>query len=151
MRIALDTNIFVYAFDQEAGEKHHSAADIVARAARADTILPTQVLAEFLNVVRRKNVALLPIGIEQARRWSLLFPTIDTSPQQALAGARMAMRHRLQLWDCVIWQVVVSAGASALISEDLQDGFELDGVTLVNPFVPNNRNLLADLLTETPD
>ena len=39
-----------------------------------------------------------------------------------------------------------SAGCRLLLSEDLHDGFTWNGVTVINPFVPEPNALLAELL-----
>ena len=66
-----------------------------------------------------------------------------------IRGADFARRHSLQYWDSVIWQVASAAGATALISEDMQDGLVLDGMMVINPFNAANDELVSLLLAET--
>jgi len=40
----------------------------------------------------------------------------------------------LSFWDAMIWATVKEAGGKQLISEDFQNGIELEGVTFINPF-----------------
>ncbi len=62
------------------------------------------------------------------------------------AALNLASVHRLQIWDAVILSAAASAGCRVLLSEDLQDGFTWNGVTVVNPFAPEPNALLAELL-----
>ena len=149
MRFAIDSNILVYAFDREAGTRHVTAKGILIRALRADCVIPTQAVGEFLNVVRRKRTSLTGDAIDQARHWSLLVPTIDTAPDQLFAAMTMAHRHKLQFWDCVIWQVGMAAGAELFLSEDMQDGFTHGGMHVMNPFLPHNSTRLDLVLAES--
>ena len=42
--------------------------------------------------------------------------------------------HGLSFWDAMIWAVAKEAGATVLLTEDLQTGRELGGVTFLSPF-----------------
>ena len=41
--------------------------------------------------------------------------------------------HRLAFWDAMIWAAGRRVGVRHFVTEDLQDGFELDGVGFINP------------------
>lgn len=45
-----------------------------------------------------------------------------------------------------MWSVVRRAGARFLLSEDLQDGRELEGVRFLNPFNPANMAIIDEAL-----
>jgi predicted nucleic acid-binding protein len=62
------------------------------------------------------------------------------------AALNLASEHRLQIWDAVILSAASSAGCRLLLSEDLQDGFTWNGLTVVNPFSKTPHHLLADAL-----
>jgi predicted nucleic acid-binding protein len=49
--------------------------------------------------------------------------------------------HRLAFWDATLWASAQRAGVRHLLSEDFQDGFELQDVTFINPFNPENNQL----------
>jgi predicted nucleic acid-binding protein len=146
VRFTLDSNILVYAMGDIASPKHTHARDILIQAVASDAFLTNQAIGEFLNVIRRKSPALFPEAIEQARSLIQLFQVMETAPEQILAGAELSARHKLQFWDSVLWSVAQAAGAKILVSEDLQDGFSLDGMTVLDPFAPINATRLASLL-----
>lgn len=147
MRVAIDTNILVYAFIRDEDERHFLAADLLIRAALADAVLPAQVLGEFINVIRRKFAHYAGDAAEQVSLWTETFVIVPTTEAEVMRGAKFAIQHQLQSWDAIIWQASVSAGADYLISEDMHDGLILYGMTVIDPFNPANTALLDILLT----
>ena len=151
MRFAIDSNIFIYSFIRDDPERHAAAIDLIRRSIDADCILPIQVLGEFLNVIRRKQPQLFAEACAQAKRWSLVMPVFETSATDLVAGGQLAEKHRIQFWDSVLCEVARSGGAEVLLTEDLQDGRDFDGLRVANPFYASNRLLLAELLVPAGD
>ncbi len=146
-RFSFDTNILVYAHDRAAGTRHERAREIVARAAWADCILTQQVVGEFLNVGRRRFET-EPDLVETAVAGLTHVFSLAATPLAALIEAfRRAQRYRLQFWDSVITTVCIANSVETLISEDMHDGMDVDGVTIINPFQPSNAEQLRALLT----
>ena len=56
----------------------------------------------------------------------------------------LAEKYQMQFFDALIVVITRRAGATILISEDMQDGLEIDGLRIVNPFAAANETLLAD-------
>ena len=50
---------------------------------------------------------------------------------------------QLAFWDAMLWSAARDAGVTLLLSEDFQNGQELGGVRIVNPFLGSN---LAEVL-----
>ena len=146
MKFTVDSNVLVYAVDSQTPEKQAIARNIMRRATLLDAVLTGQALAEFLNVVRRRAPASFSTARAQAARWATIFPIAGTSWECIDRAAAMAEAHKLQLWDCVIWQAARSLQAQIFISEDLQDGFSAEGMSVLNPFKSSNAERLAALL-----
>ncbi len=142
MKLSFDTNVLVYAADIDAGPRHARAAELLERAAQADCILTLQSLGEFFNATTKK--ARLPPAKAGAfvEAWRRVFP-VHGADEAALEDAMHAAdRHRLAFWDAMIWATARQAGCRLLISEDMQDGWSLGGLLVVNPFEPGNTALL---------
>jgi predicted nucleic acid-binding protein len=150
VRFTVDSNVLVYALVRDPAEKHRVAADLMIRAMTLDAVLCAQALAEFLNVIRRKQPSHFDAARAQAERWATVFTVADTSAEHVLRAGAFAARHRLQLCDSLIWQVARSSHAAFFLSEDLQDGLSIDGMTVLNPFNPGNRERLREILTGAP-
>jgi predicted nucleic acid-binding protein len=52
----------------------------------------------------------------------------------------------MQLWDGVVCAASAQAGARILLTEDMQDGWIVDGPRLMNPFAAANVEPIDDLL-----
>jgi len=146
MRIALDTNILVYAEGVNGPSQAKTAADLIAGLPESSTFLPVQVLGELFHVLVRKS----EFSPAQARtvvlRWQNTFPIVETSADVLLSAMDLAVDHRLGIWDAVILSAAAAAGCRLLLSEDLQDGFTWAGVTVVNPFAAKKNELLKGIL-----
>lgn len=146
MRCALDTNVLAYAEGVNGSTMKKAALGLVARLAAETTFLPVQVLGELFAVLVRKAGR----SPERARAailtWQDAFPLIETSPAVMQAAADLAVRHRLGIWDSVIFAAAAAAGCRVLLSQDLQPGFTWNGVTVTDPFSSGTNPLLAALL-----
>lgn len=149
MRFSIDTNILVYSVQPE-DIRSRLASRIVADAVVVGAVLTNQVIGEFLNVASRRSLVPLDQARQTAADWSLLLPIAPTSIDHLIAASMLSERHRLQFWDALIITVSRAAGADCLLTEDMQDGAEVGGVRLVNPFNPINAELLDELLRSEP-
>ena len=70
------------------------------------------------------------------------FLTTFTSPHSLtddlLDAGALSARIQLAYFDALIITIAARAGATLLLSEDMQDGLEVDGLRVVNPFVAAN-------------
>lgn len=63
-----------------------------------------------------------------------------------MAAVDLAVDHRLQIWDAVIPIVSAEVECDLFPTKDLQDGFRVRGMTIVNPFAASLHPGLAVLL-----
>lgn len=144
--IAFDTNILVYAQEADQGDpRHKTAIDLILRAALVDACIPVQTLGELLNVCIRKLGMLPDDAIHQVEDYTQLFHCPQMSLEDLLNAARLANGHKLQFFDALIITVAARAGATVLLSEDMQNGLEIEGLRIINPFLAVNETLLADV------
>jgi len=136
MRRFLDTNVLVYLFDHGAPGKREIARELIkGHGTDADLVLSTQVLQEFYVVVTRKlAVPLQPEQAERAVRDLARLPVVPASVDLVLAAVARSRRGDLSFWDAMIVEAALRAGAAELLSEDLQDGREFEGLRVRNPF-----------------
>lgn len=145
--ICFDTSVLAYAIDATAGRRHTMAVRIVrsVTASRA-AILLLQTAAEFYAVATRQ----LETTPEDARmflaRMRAVLPVhgaVEVDLDKALAATE---HHGIAYWDAMLWATADRVGVRWLLSEDLQDGRTLGGVTFVDPFKAENAPLLAEIL-----
>ncbi|HYF22322.1 MAG TPA: PIN domain-containing protein [Caulobacteraceae bacterium] len=146
MKIALDSNVLVYAEGVDTPAKQDAANRLLDRARRAQLVVPAQVLGETFNVLVRKRRLTQPEARARVLAWAGLCEVVGTSSQALFTAFDLAAERRLQIWDAVILAVAAETGCDLLLSEDLQDGFVWRGVTVANPFKDELHPLLADVL-----
>ena len=133
----LDTNILVYAFDQSEPRKQRRAWEILEGQIFSDApIISTQVIQEFYVTVIRKLA--VPLSAEAAYEACLRltrFPVVQITPDLILSAIRSQIQYQVSFWDALIIEAAKSAGCTVLVTEDLQDGFIVDGLKVQNPFI----------------
>jgi predicted nucleic acid-binding protein len=148
--ISFDTNVLVYATAALADDRVSRAQDLLARAMRATTsILLLQSLAEFGTVAIRK--ARIPANAVKTtiEAWLAVLPVHSADDSDLVLALEAVHAHRLPFWDAMLWASTQRTGVRHMLSEDFQDGFELQDVTFINPFNPENNQLIDKLLPQS--
>jgi len=97
--------------------------------------LSTQVLQEFYVVATRKLAT--PMPRPAAREIVALYgewPVVQVDVPLVLGASELEERHRLSFWNALIVEAANRSGATRLLTEDLQHGREIEGITIENPF-----------------
>ena len=133
----LDTNIFVYSFDETAPQKQQTARSLIRNALGTQRgVISSQVVQEFLNVALRKFVQ--PMTIAESRDYMTvtLLPLCRHYPSAPFYDRALRLKEvtGFSFYDSLIITAAVDTGCSTLLSEDLQDGRTVQGIKIVNPF-----------------
>jgi predicted nucleic acid-binding protein len=143
--IALDTNILVYAASAKNEiDRHIATLDLFDRLGMTGAIIALPVIGELFNVRRKKNFAKLDILLTEVEIWTAAFSCAPPQMEDYLHASRLSERFDLQYFDALIIAISTRAGATLLLSEDMQDGLAVDGLRIVNPFEARNEGLLAN-------
>jgi predicted nucleic acid-binding protein len=136
-RFFLDTNIFVYTFDESAPSKASKATTLVKQA--IDTrigVISYQVVQEFFNVAMRRFET--PMTAAEADQYlaATFRPllAVHSSPSLFSEALRLGSKFHLSWYDSLIVTAAIEAQCDTLYSEDLQHGQHLESVTVANPF-----------------
>jgi predicted nucleic acid-binding protein len=133
-RSFFDTNVLIYADDKSAPAKQRRALELVAEHRRAGTgVVSLQVLQEYFVTVTRK----LHVDTRIARRKVELLAEFDVAHAKVadiLAAIDLHRLHGFSFWDALVLRAAKETGCSVLLTEDMQDAREVDGVSIVNPF-----------------
>ncbi|MDE1145549.1 MAG: PIN domain-containing protein [Azospirillaceae bacterium] len=146
MRFTIDTNILVYAVDTQAGDRHRTALDVLARARGRDCVLTVQVLGELFRALTGRHKVPASHAAAMVQAWRDALPVVAADDQCLVDAMDAVTAHNWSFWDAMIWATAKRAGCRVLITEDGQDGRTLGGVTLVNPFAPVPSPLLLAVL-----
>lgn len=134
----IDSNVFVYLFDETDDQKRGMAERIVEAGLQANSAsVSYQVVQETLNVITGPKLA-APMGVEDAVRFmeGVLAPLWRVSPSPALYRKALDVRSRYRygFYDSLIIAAALDAGCTRLYTGDLQDGQQIEGLTIENPF-----------------
>jgi predicted nucleic acid-binding protein len=131
----VDTNVLLYAAStaEDEREKKERALAILEH---EDLCLSVQVLQEFYvqsTRASRRDRLEHEQALALVEAW-LRFPALEISVPLLRGAIASAKRWRISYWDAAIVEAAREAGCAVLFSEDLPDGMDFDGITVVNPF-----------------
>ena len=127
----LDTNILVYAFTT--GDRRNT---IALNLLDDGGVVSVQVLNEFVNVSRRKlrfQWAEVESALSALR--TMLGPPLPLTVDLHELAITLARDHRLAFYDALIVAAASRANCAILLTEDMQHGRSIEGLTIRNPFL----------------
>ena len=126
----LDTNILIYAFDQDQIKKQR-AMHLIAQGHH----ISIQVLNELSNVCFKK------LKLQPSQILSIIdllekmADILDFNSQTIRHAIELKQRYKLQYYDSLIIATALIAKCDTLYSEDLQHGLVIDNqLQVINPF-----------------
>lgn len=136
VRVFLDTNILVYAYDQHDPQKQTKAQGLLTDGiTQENLVLSVQVFGEFFNVVTRYIPH--PMSPGEAKE---IIDTLSILPVQDI-DMTMVKRaidthetYQISYWDSLIISAAERAGCRIILSEDLSDGQTYHNILVKNPF-----------------
>lgn len=140
-RTFVDTNVLLYAHDTSEARKQPIARALLEGLwANRSGVVSTQVLQEFYVVATRKFQPSMRRSearelVASYATWSVV--QVDTA--LILDATALEERARMSFWDALIVEAARRAGATRLVSEDLQDGRRIAGIAIENPFAAAGR------------
>lgn len=136
-KVFVDTNILIYAYDLASGAKRKHAAEVVKTLwDRGNGVLSTQVLQEFyVNVTRKIDHPITPDKARSILATYLAWQVEVITPDSVLRASELQERHKISFWDGMIVVAAIQSGATTILTEDLNHGQLIEGVTIENPFL----------------
>jgi predicted nucleic acid-binding protein len=134
--IFLDTNILVYAYDKDEKTKHEKAKDILTDCWNERSgLLSTQVFQEFYVTVTRKLPSKLSANeARETIKDFLSWPVHQITATDIFSASELEEKYGYSFWDSLVITAAQASGAAILYSEDMQDGQQIDGLKIINPF-----------------
>ena len=133
----LDTNIFVYSFDETARAKKQRAQKIIKEGLKTGNgHISTQVIQEFFNVATRKFAVPMPLlsSKEYLDKVFMQFEVVYPDAEYIKNGLDIAATTGYSFYDSLIIAAALRAGCDILYTEDLQSGQKIQNLTIINPF-----------------
>jgi len=131
-----DSNVLVYAFDSSEPKKQNIAQNLLKKeGSKGRIIISTQVLQEFFVVVTRKLPK--PLSIDDAYNAVCNFaeyPLVQIEKYIILRAIKRSDSDCVSFWDALIIEAALQSDCDILLTEDMQSGRKIDGLTIENPF-----------------
>lgn len=132
----VDTNVFVYAFAKGSSPKKLVAQQLVSKLMEEDRLrVSTQVLQELFVTLTRKvsprcsSEQALEM-LEDLTAW----PVMAVDYAAIRAAVALADQAKLSFWDALVVVAAARIGAAVLYTEDMNNGQQILGVRISNPF-----------------
>jgi predicted nucleic acid-binding protein len=137
-RFFLDTNIFVYAFDEDSSQKRQNADKLIREALASQRgVTSYQVVQEFFNVALRRFQK--PMSGSEAEDYlgTVFRPllAVHSSTGLFVEALRIHKERRLSWYDSLIVSGAIHSQCEILFTEDLQHGQRFGSLQIVNPFL----------------
>ena len=131
----LDTNVLVYAIDDDEPTRQARALSIIESVPGIELAVSAQVLGEFFVVATRKLARPRPVAeagemVERLQQLQVV-PVDGALVRAAIAGAA---EWGISYWDSLIIRAAEVAGCDVVLSEDLGHGRRYGRVTVEDPF-----------------
>jgi predicted nucleic acid-binding protein len=131
----VDTNVLLYTIDEDpaSAQKRQRAQQLLLSERWGWSV---QVAGEFfVNATSPKRPFRLAADDAAAlvETW-FAFPTLELTSDLFRDAVDIHQRFQLSYWDSAILAAAKRMGCHTVYSEDLNDGQNYDGVTVVNPF-----------------
>ena len=131
----LDTNILVYACDQDIPAKKEKARALLRDQQRHDQppCISTQVLQEFYVATTRK-LNIEPLRAKDMMRSFRHMEIAQISPDDINQAIDGSIIWQLSFWDALILVAAMKLRCAIVYSEDLNAGQHFESVRVINPF-----------------
>jgi predicted nucleic acid-binding protein len=132
-RSFVDTNIWVYAhLRQPKDPRHPVALDLVS--SLTDGVVSPQVAAEYYSVMLRAKRE--DSWIQENLAAILGYTRCQPHDQDVIRHSWVIRnRYGFSIWDSQILAAALAAKCKSLITEDLQHGQTIEGLSVINPFL----------------
>ena len=132
----IDTNIWVYAYDNHFPDKQKCARKLIISGVKnGNGVLSTQVLGEFFTVVTKKINR--PLPVRDARDIIKYMGRMTVQEIDLLIVERALdtlEQYKISYWDSLIIAAAERARCKRIFSEDLNAGQIYHGIEITNPF-----------------
>ena len=137
-RFFLDTNIFVYSFDQSAVAKARKATQLIREALTTQKgVISYQVVQEFFNMALRRFSQPMKTADAEQYLSTVFRPLLGVHSSQALYAEALHLQAQtgFSWYDSLIVSSAIQARCDLLYTEDLQHGQRFGGLQVRNPFL----------------
>ncbi len=134
-RCFVDSNIWLYAFIAGQDTSKSQIAQNLLRDKQDDIIISSQVVNEVcVNLIRKAGME--ETAVQQlTHSFYRQYDVLGLTEPLLLTASDLRQHYSLSYWDSLIVAAALSAGATTLYSEDMQNGHTIENTLVItNPF-----------------
>ena len=132
--VFLDSNVLLYscsAAAEDAG-KRQVAENLILNHPFA---ISAQVLQEFIaNALRKPRLGITESNIDATLQMAAMVRVQPVTHELVVSAVMLRRRFHVSQWDATIIAAAAELGCTTVYSEDMNDGQDYGGVSVVNPF-----------------
>ena len=133
-RTFIDSNVLLYAAEEKAGTKAARSAEWLRYLLRTGLgIANLQVLNEVTNVLI-KHGGMRPEAVFSIVDGYALFGSSAINFETVAAARILHFENGYSWWDCLLLASAIELRCRFFLSEDMQDGHRIRGLTIISPF-----------------
>ncbi|WP_163268787.1 PIN domain-containing protein [Chelativorans alearense] len=141
-KVFIDSTTLLYTLDRKEPKKRLKAVIWLAALAEGG-ITNLQVLNEVASVLTKKRARFDGIDIPARIDNFTTFGKRPLTWQEVLHARGLHERYGYSWWDCLLLASALELGCAHFLSEDLQDGQTIEGLTIIDPFAHSPERILA--------
>ena len=143
-KVFIDTNVILYAHDSRNRSKEVAAIEWMRRLAAQDlATVNLQSLNEVANALLKKRWFASPDAAFAIIDGLAEFGDTPLSWAEIRIARLLHKSTGYSWWDCLLLASALELGCSHFLSEDLQDGQVIGGLTIINPFTHAPEEILG--------
>jgi predicted nucleic acid-binding protein len=127
-----DTNVLIYAVDSHDKQKQNLAKNAIIEHAHK-SVISTQILQEFF-VAATKKLHISPLEAKELAQKLGGFQCIQITTDIIYQAMDIMILNKISFWDALVVASALAGGCNCVLSEDMQDGQNISGILVENPF-----------------
>ena len=133
-RTFIDSNVFLYAAEEGVALKSARSGDWLRYLLQTGLgVANLQVLNEVTNVLVKRG-GMRPEAIFSIVDGYALFGSSAINFETVAAARILHFENGYSWWDCLLLASAIELQCRLFLSEDMQDGHRIRGLTIINPF-----------------
>ena len=133
-RTFIDSNVLLYAAEEKAGTKAARSGKWLRYLLRTGLgIANLQVLNEVTNVLIKRG-GMRPEAVFSIADGYALFGSTAINFETVAAARILHFENGYSWWDCLLLASAIELQCRFFLSEDMQDGHRIRGLTIISPF-----------------
>lgn len=135
MKVLIDTNILVYAYDSEAPAAKREKAEKIIRALWQKACVSAQNLSEAYAVLTEKKKTDAGPAKEIIKGLGEGFHVLGYGKNEVYAAMDLQSQHKLHYWDALLAATAKSNGVELILTENEKDFPDIPWLKVENPLI----------------